>query len=95
MPETTEQTTTLEQAAGAALRRLVGAGTQLRPWPRDVMTAAWKAANELYDEIGNRNERFKRIWESYRKYRDEEFLWFRVAEYSYANFAFTAAQTVK
>ena len=58
-------------------------------------TAAWKAANELYDEIGNRNERFKRIWESYRKYRDEEFLWFRVAEYSYANFAFTAAQTVK
>ncbi|UPG73330.1 TRAP transporter substrate-binding protein DctP [Roseomonas gilardii subsp. gilardii] len=91
----TDMLSRYDQSNPEALRRLVGAGTQLRPWPRDVMTAAWKAANELYEEIGNRNERFKRIWDSYRKYRDEEFLWFRVAEQSYANFAFTAAQTVK
>jgi TRAP-type mannitol/chloroaromatic compound transport system substrate-binding protein len=78
-----------------ALRRLVAAGAQLRPWSREIMSAAWKASHELYDEIGAKNPRFKTIWESYRKHRDEEFLWFRVAENSYDNFAFTAAQQVR
>ncbi|MFC3125080.1 TRAP transporter substrate-binding protein [Pseudoroseomonas globiformis] len=78
-----------------ALRRLIAAGAQLRPWSREILSAGWKAAHELYDEIGARNERFKAIWDSYRRFREDEFAWFRVAENSYDNFAFTAAQTVK
>ncbi|MBE9604621.1 TRAP transporter substrate-binding protein DctP [Acetobacteraceae bacterium H6797] len=84
-----------DHANPQAIRRLVAAGAQLKPWSRDIMSAAWKAAHELYDETSAKNERFKKIWESYRKYRDEEFLWFRIAENSYDNFAFTAAQTVR
>ena len=74
-----------------ALRRLVAAGAQLRFWPRDIMQAAWRASHEVYEETGARNARFKRIWEAYRAYRDEEYQWFRVAENSFDNFAYPAA----
>lgn len=78
-----------------ALRRLVASGAQLRFWPRDVMAAAWRATNELYDETSANNPRFRKMWESYRQFRDEAYQWFRVAENSFDNFAFTAAQTVR
>ena len=32
----------------AALRRLVAAGVQLRPFPREIMQASFRAANEVY-----------------------------------------------
>jgi TRAP-type mannitol/chloroaromatic compound transport system substrate-binding protein len=78
-----------------ALRRLVAAGAQLRSYPRDMLAAAWKAAHELYDEFSARNEKFKAVYEPWRRFRDEQFLWFRVAELTYGNFAFAAAQTVR
>jgi TRAP-type mannitol/chloroaromatic compound transport system substrate-binding protein len=78
-----------------ALRRLVGAGAQLRFWPRDIMAQAWRVSHELYEETGNQNARFKAIWENYRRFRDDQYQWFRVAENSFDNFAFTASQTVR
>ncbi|MBY0333925.1 MAG: TRAP transporter substrate-binding protein DctP [Acetobacteraceae bacterium] len=74
-----------------ALRRLIAAGAQLRFWPREILQAAWREAHGLYEEIGGRNERFKRIWTAYRAYRDEEYQWFRVSENSFDNFAFVSA----
>jgi TRAP-type mannitol/chloroaromatic compound transport system substrate-binding protein len=74
-----------------ALRRLIAAGAQLRFWPRDILQAAWRETNGLYEETSSRNERFRRIWTAYRAYRDEEYQWFRVAENSFDNFAFPAA----
>jgi len=79
----------------AALRRLVAAGAQLRPFSREILAEGWKAAHALYDETARTNARFGRIYESWRRFRDEQFLWFRVGENSYENFAFTAAQTVR
>jgi TRAP-type mannitol/chloroaromatic compound transport system substrate-binding protein len=78
-----------------ALRRLVAQGAQLRPFPREIMAEAWKAAHAIYDETARANPRFARLYESWKAFRDEQFLWFRVAELSYQNFAFTAAQTVR
>ncbi len=79
----------------AALRRLVAGGTQLKPYPREVLEASYKAANELYDETAAANPNFKKVYEAWKPFRDEEFLWFRVAENNFDNFVFTAAQTVK
>lgn len=79
----------------AALRRLVAGGAQLRPFPREVMAEAWKAAHAIYDDLARTNAKFGRVYENWRRFRDEQFLWFRVAEGSYENFAFTAAQTVR
>jgi TRAP-type mannitol/chloroaromatic compound transport system substrate-binding protein len=74
----------------AALRRLVAAGAQLRPYSQEIMEAAFKAANELYDEISAKNPDFKKIYDNYRAFRNEEYLWFQVAEYTYDNFMIRA-----
>jgi TRAP-type mannitol/chloroaromatic compound transport system substrate-binding protein len=77
-----------------AMRRLVAAGAQLRPFPRAVMEAAYKAAFELYDELAEKTPHFKKIYGPWRAYRDDEYLWFRVAESSFDNFVYaqSAAQ---
>ncbi|HLS87966.1 MAG TPA: TRAP transporter substrate-binding protein [Burkholderiales bacterium] len=73
-----------------ALRRLVASGTQLRPFPRSVLQAAEKAAYEVYDEMSAKSAHFKRIYPEWKKFRDEQFLWFRVAEQTYDNYSFNS-----
>ncbi|MGM0561581.1 MAG: TRAP transporter substrate-binding protein [Pseudomonadota bacterium] len=73
-----------------ALRRLVSKGTQLRSFNREILMACYKATEELYEEQVETNDKFRAIYEEWRKFRDEQYLWFRVAENSYDNFAFTA-----
>jgi TRAP-type mannitol/chloroaromatic compound transport system substrate-binding protein len=67
----------------AALKRLVAGGAQLRPFPRTMADAAWKSANELYAELSAKNPKWKKVYESYAKFRDDEILWFRFAEGSF------------
>jgi TRAP-type mannitol/chloroaromatic compound transport system substrate-binding protein len=76
----------------AALRRLVAAGVQLRPFPREIMQASWKAANELYAETSASNPRFKKVYDQWVKFRDEDILWFRVAEENFDTFMATVSQ---
>ena len=73
-----------------ALRRLVASGTQLRPFPRSVLEAAEKAAYEVYGEMSAKSAHFKRIYADWKKFRDEQFLWFRVAEATYDNYSFNS-----
>ena len=75
----------------AALRTLVARGTQLRAFPRPVLEASLKAANELYGELAQKSAHFKRIYEGWSRFRAEQFLWFRVAEAGYDNFVFGSA----
>ncbi len=70
--------------------RLVGAGAQLRPFSQEIMEASYKATNELYDEISAKNPDFKKVYEAVRAFRNEEYLWFQVGEYSYDNFMIRA-----
>ena len=69
-----------------ALRRLVAAGAQLRPFPRDVMQAAYKASFELYDELSAGNPRWKKVYDHFKAFRDTQIQWSRVAENTYDNF---------
>jgi len=71
-----------------ALRRLVGGGTQLRAFPKSVLQAAEKASYELYKELEAKSAHWKRIYPEWKKFRDEQFLWFRAAEATYDNYAF-------
>ncbi|HEX6978328.1 MAG TPA: TRAP transporter substrate-binding protein [Alphaproteobacteria bacterium] len=70
----------------AALRRLVAGGAQLRPFSREIMQACLKAANEVYEETAANNPKFKKIYDSWKPFRDEQVLWFRVAENTFDNF---------
>jgi len=76
----------------AALRRLVAAGVQLRPFPREIMQACHKAAVEVYDEFAASNPKFKKVYEPWKKFREDDILWFRVAEQNFDTFMATASQ---
>jgi TRAP-type mannitol/chloroaromatic compound transport system substrate-binding protein len=77
-----------DDANPKALRRLVGGGTKLRPFPRSVLQAAERAAYEVYAELGKKSAHWKRVYPDWKKYRDDQFLWFRVAESTYDNYSF-------
>jgi len=70
----------------AALKRLVANGTQLRPFPQSVMEACLKASNEVNAETSAVNPDFKKVWESIQAFRNDEYLWWQVAEYTYDTF---------
>jgi TRAP-type mannitol/chloroaromatic compound transport system substrate-binding protein len=74
----------------AALRRLVAAGAQLRPFSQDVMEAGFKASNEIYDDLSTKNADWKKMYESLKAFRNEEYLWWQVAEYTFDNFMIRA-----
>ena len=69
-----------------ALKRLVGAGTQLRPFTTEIMEACLKASNEVNAETSAANADFKKILDSQMAFRNDENLWWQVAEYSYETF---------
>src|SRR2546421_7077629 len=73
----------------AALRRLVAGGTQLRGFSKDIMNASYKAALEVYKEASEKSPAFKKIYESMVKFREDQLLWFRVAEKGFDDFMHT------
>nr|WP_027132418.1 TRAP transporter substrate-binding protein [Geminicoccus roseus] len=70
----------------AALKRLIAAGTVLRPFPQDVMQAAWEEANKLYAEISESNPEFKKVYDHLVAFRDDQYLWWQVTEFGYDAF---------
>jgi TRAP-type mannitol/chloroaromatic compound transport system substrate-binding protein len=62
------------------------AGAQLRAFPPAIMDACLKAAFEVYADVSARNADFKKVWDAVLAFRNEQYLWWRVAEYSYDDF---------
>ena len=75
----------------AALKRLIGTGTQLRTFSKPILDAAYKASNEVFDELSAKSPDFKRIYEQWSKYRDEQNLWFRVAEFALDSYRYSVS----
>jgi TRAP-type mannitol/chloroaromatic compound transport system substrate-binding protein len=73
-----------------ALRRLIAGGTKLHAFSPAIMDACWKAANELHSEIAATNANFKRVLDSMTAYRNDGYLWWQVAEYSYDTYMIRA-----
>jgi TRAP-type mannitol/chloroaromatic compound transport system substrate-binding protein len=70
----------------AALRRLLGGGTELKPFSQPIMEACLKASNEVNVETAARSQDFKRVLESMQAFRNEGYFWWQVAEYGYDTF---------
>ena len=81
-----EETGRYDARNPAALKRLVAAGTQLRPYPQPVMEACLKASNEVNTETAAANPDFKKVLDSMQAFRNDEYLWWQVAEYTYDGF---------
>jgi TRAP-type mannitol/chloroaromatic compound transport system substrate-binding protein len=69
-----------------ALKRLVGGCAKLRPMPRAIMDAAFKASNEVYADLSAKNANWKKVYEDWSAFRADQVLWFRVTEREFDNF---------
>jgi len=69
-------------ATGVACRRL----DQLRAFSPAVLDACLKASNEVNAETADGNPDFKKVLESMQAFRNDEYFWWQVAEYSYDTF---------
>jgi TRAP-type mannitol/chloroaromatic compound transport system substrate-binding protein len=81
-----EQTGRYDARNPAALKRLVAAGTQLRPFSLPIMEACLKASNEVNTEASATNPDYKKVLESIEAFRNDEYLWWQVAEFGYDGF---------
>jgi TRAP-type mannitol/chloroaromatic compound transport system substrate-binding protein len=70
----------------AALKRLLAGGAQLRAFPPAVMDASLRAALDLYAETARTNPDFKKVLEAMLAFRNDEYLWWQVAELSYDSY---------
>src|SRR5712672_3544795 len=48
-----------------ALKRLIGAGALLRPFPQEVLEACYSAANEIYADLSRTNPHFAKMYSSF------------------------------
>ena len=81
-----EQTARYDARNPQALKRLVANGVQLRPFSQSVMEGCLKASNEVNAETSATNADYKKIWDNIVAYRNDEYLWWQVAEYTYDSF---------
>ncbi len=79
-----------DQLNPLALQRLIRAGVRLRKWPADVMKAAQKAAFDWYEEEAAKDATYRKVYTAWKKFREEQYRWFAVAELGYEGFAFPA-----
>jgi TRAP-type mannitol/chloroaromatic compound transport system substrate-binding protein len=70
----------------AALKRLLAGGAQLRAFPPAVMDASLRAALDLYAETARTNADFKKVLDAMLAFRNDEYLWWQVAELSYDSY---------
>jgi TRAP-type mannitol/chloroaromatic compound transport system substrate-binding protein len=69
-----------------AIRRLVEAGVQLRPFSQEILSACFDAAMETYAEISATNATFKAMLESQAQFKRDGYLWMQLSEYNYDTF---------
>ena len=66
-----------------ALKRLVADKTQLKPFPKDVMDAGFKASMEVFAEHEAKDPAFKEIHQDMRAFQRDQLLWERFSELRY------------
>ena len=69
-----------------ALKALVGQKVKVLPFPKDVLDLAFKESMALYEEVGAKNENWKKVYADYSAFRRDQNLWFRFTEAKYDSF---------
>jgi TRAP-type mannitol/chloroaromatic compound transport system substrate-binding protein len=70
----------------SALARLIAQKIVLKPFPQPVMEACFKAAQETFTEESAKNPKFKKVYDDWVKFRNNQGQWFNVAEQTFARF---------
>lgn len=74
----------------AALKRLLAGGAVLKAFPRDVMEASFKASNEIYAETVAKNPNFKKVYDNWLAFRNDQYFWWQVTELGFDAFQVAA-----
>jgi TRAP-type mannitol/chloroaromatic compound transport system substrate-binding protein len=74
-----------------AIRNLVAAGAQLRPFSAEILEAVFNESNTVYTELDASNAEFKTLWDSIKAFRTLHYTYQQVAEYNYDTFMMTKA----
>jgi len=81
-----EETARYDARNPSALRKMLASGTELRAFSQPVMEACLKASNDVNAETAVTNADYKKVLASMQAFRNEEYFWWQVAEYSYDTF---------
>jgi TRAP-type mannitol/chloroaromatic compound transport system substrate-binding protein len=73
----------------AALARLLKNGVKLHSFSREIMDACYKAATEVMDEEAAKNAKFKKVYEPWKRFRQDQNQWASVAEAPLQNYMIT------
>jgi len=65
------------------LGKIVDYGIQIRQFPPDVLKALYTAAMRINDEVAESDPDAKKVYDSYKKFRDGIRAWYKIQEYSY------------
>ena len=63
-----------------ALKRIVASGIKFLPFPKSVVDAGFKSAQEVYAEHSAKSPEFKKIFDDMRAFQRDQILWNRVSE---------------
>jgi TRAP-type mannitol/chloroaromatic compound transport system substrate-binding protein len=72
-----------------ALARLLKNGVKLHTFSKEIMDACNKAATEVMDEEAAKNAKFKKIYEPWKRFRQDQNQWASVAEAPLQNYMIT------
>ncbi|QDX82346.1 ABC transporter substrate-binding protein [Denitratisoma sp. DHT3] len=75
-----------------ALKRLIESGTRLRRFSDEIMQAGYQAATAIYQENAARNPEFRKVYDAWQRFRNEQVAWFGIAERPYDNFMAVAGR---
>ncbi|HEY0818177.1 MAG TPA: TRAP transporter substrate-binding protein [Rhizobacter sp.] len=69
-----------------ALRRLVAAKTQLKPFSKEIMDAGFKASMEVFAAHEAKSPEFKKIHQDMRAFQRDQLLWARFSEFRFDSY---------
>ena len=64
----------------AALARLIKGGAKLNVFSRPILDAAYKHSTDVMEEEASKNAKFKKIYEPWKRFRQDQNMWASVAE---------------
>jgi TRAP-type mannitol/chloroaromatic compound transport system substrate-binding protein len=70
----------------AALARLLKNGAKLHNFSKEIMDASYKTANAVMEEEAAKNANFKKIYEPWKRFRQDQNQWASVAEATMQNY---------
>ena len=72
-----------------ALKKLVGAKTQLKAFPKAILDAGYKASMEVFAEHDAKSSEFKKIHDDMRAFQRDQLLWARFSESAFSSYMAT------